>query len=149
MYFKVVIIMEKALVPGISLCDEERRKRWVGKKFRLHIAPHIQDLSMTRSIIYTISCLGNAFLTENYTWRRHAIYFGSTGYSEDFYLITRHLSDESVVNLVEQICGFIVNANESDLAEDDECGIDLAGAKFVMARYHIALATGRQQKASN
>lgn len=143
--------MEKNLVPGVSLCEEKCRKRRAEKKFKLHITPLIQDIVMTQSVIHAISYLGNVFLTKNGTWKNQVIYFGPTGCGEDFYLITRNIDNETAIDLIESICEFITKADESYLAGANEhrVGFDLAGAKFMMTRYYVTLATGRRHAASS
>lgn len=143
--------MEKILVPGISLCEEKRRKKRAERKFKLNITPPLSDVLMAQNVIHTISYLGNFFLSENSAYKKRVIYFGPTGCGEDFYLITNDEDDGTIIDLIEDMCGFISSADASSLegANEHTVGFDLEGAKLIMSRYHVTLATGRRQTASN
>ena len=132
------------LVPGVYVSRRDKVGSETLTTFDLRMTRPNKEPVMNTAEVHTLEHLGATFLRNHPVWKDRVIYFGPMGCRTGFYLITRDLTGQPLVDLVIDAFRFIA-AYEGEIpgASAKECGnyrdLSLEGAKQQAAEYLTAI----------
>ena len=132
------------LLPGVYVSRKDHVGQEVLTTFDLRMCAPNREPVMNTAELHTIEHLAATYLRNEPHWKEKVIYFGPMGCRTGFYLITRDLTGQPLVDLVIDAFRFIA-AYEGEIpgASAKECGnyrdLSLEGAKQQAAEYLTAI----------
>ena len=132
------------LLPGVYVSRKDHAGSEVLTTFDIRMTRPNFEPVMNTAEIHAIEHLGATFLRNHKDFASKTIYFGPMGCRTGFYLITRDLTGQPLVDLVIDAFRFIA-AYEGEIpgASAKECGnyrdLSLEGAKQQAAEYFTAI----------
>lgn len=136
------------LEPGLYVSRKDKKDSETVTTFDIRITSPNKEPVIDMPALHTIEHLGATFL-RNSTQKDDIVYFGPMGCRTGCYLlIFGDKKSEDVLDLVFEMCDFVINYNgEIPGARPEECGNyqeqNLDMAKFYISRYKELLLTKR------
>ncbi len=131
-------IVKELIASGIYSCGKRHYKHRTVERFYLEFVGY-QGGNIDHDTAETIRYLGNIFFSDRYYRKDRIISFRPSRRDSGFYLIVGKVSSyQRIIDLVESLCGFIVETDKVD-PTDSLMKPDLLGAKMCAADYHVLL----------